>query len=422
MVQPLSPAQEPFDIGTLAKRQRKFSPRLLIPVGLLLTGIGILTSYLMSSRSQVNILRVSGRIEGYETDIGAKVPGRVESVAVRESDEVRPGQVIVKLDDAEIQAQLKGASARVDAMQQQEEQARLQINLLENQIKENQLALQQAMGDASGRIFQAQSSVASSQAQLNQAIAQVQQAKSELKLALMNRDRYAKLVKQGAVTRQQFDQAQTTWETALANLRSRQAAVESFQKLVNSAQGQLTQAQSTGLNSSILNTQQSGLKTQLAQTRLKLSAAQADVNNAKAFQQEIKAKISDLNVISPIKGVVVSRNIEPGTVVTTGKTLLTVIDPNTVYLRAFIPQGNIGKVRLGQEAQVFLDSAPKQPLSAKIAAIDTQASFTPENIYFQQDRVKQVFGVKITIDNPAGLAKIGMPADAEINITPEGEK
>lgn len=422
MAQPLSPPQEPFDTTALAKGKRKLSPRLLIPVGLLLTGIGISTSYLISSRSEANILRVSGRIEGYETDIGAKVAGRIESVAVREGDEVRKGQVIVKLDDAEIQAQLNGASARVDAMQKQEEQARLQISILENQILENLLTLQQSMGDAKGRIFQAESSVASSQAQLNQVIAQVEQAKSELKLAQMNRDRYAKLVKQGAVTRQQFDQAQTSWETALANLRSRQAAVDSFRKLVNSAQGQLTQAQSTGLNPSIRNTQLSGLRTQLAQTRLKLAAAQADVANAKASQQEMKAKISDLNVISPIKGVVVSRSVEPGAVVTTGKTLLTVIDPNSVYLRAFIPQGNIGKVRLGQEAQIFLDSAPKQPLSAKIAAIDTQASFTPENIYFQQDRVKQVFGVKITIDNPAGLAKPGMPADAEINITPEAEK
>ncbi|MDZ7960313.1 MAG: efflux RND transporter periplasmic adaptor subunit [Aulosira sp. DedQUE10] len=422
MAQPLSPPQEPFDTGRSVKGKHKLSPRLLIPLGLLLTGVGILISYLMTSKTEATTLRVSGRIEGYETDIGAKVAGRIESVAVREGDEVHKGQVIVKLDDAEIQAQLKGALARVDAMQKQEEQARLQINLLESQIVENQLTLKQALGDAKGRIFQAESSVASSQAQLNQAIAQVEQAKSELKLTQMNRDRYAKLVNQGAITRQLFDQAQTSWETALANLRSRQAAVDSFRKLVNSAQGQLTQAQSTGLNPSIRSTQLIGLNTQLAQTRLKLAASQADVANAKASGQEMKAKISDLNVISPINGVVISRNVEPGAVVTTGKTLLTVIDPKTVYLRGFVPQGNIGKVRIGQEAKIFLDSAPKQPLSAKVAAIDTQASFTPENIYFQQDRVKQVFGVKITIDNPAGLAKPGMPADAEINLTAEEGK
>lgn len=197
MAQPLSPPQEPFDTGTATKGKHKLSPRLLIPLGLLLTGIGIFTSYVISSNSQANTLRVTGRIEGYETDIGAKVAGRIESVAVREGDTVQKNQVIVKLDDAEIQAQLKGALARVDVMQKQEEQARLQISILESQILENQLVLKQALGDAKGRIFQAESSVASSEAQLNQAIANVEQAKSELKLAQMNRDRYARLVNQG---------------------------------------------------------------------------------------------------------------------------------------------------------------------------------------------------------------------------------
>ena len=118
--------------------------------------------------------------------------------------------------------------------------------------------------------------------------------------------------------------------------------------------------------------------------------------------------------MSPIDGVVLTRSVEPGEVVATGRTLLTVIDPNTVYLRGFIPGGQIGNVRVGQRANVFLDSAPDRPLSARVTAIDTQASFTPENIYFREDRVRQVFGVKLSIDNPQGFAKPGMPADGEI--------
>ncbi|AFZ23208.1 multidrug resistance efflux pump [Cylindrospermum stagnale PCC 7417] len=419
MAQSVSPAPKPLDTVAPEKSKGKPSPRLLIPLGLLLIGFGLSSWYFLSSPAKTNILRVSGRIEGYETDIGAKVAGRVESVAVREGEEVKKDQVIVKLDDAEMQAQLKGASARLDSIQRQEEQARLQINLLQSQLLENQLSLQQSVGDSKGRVFQAESSVASSQAQLNQAIALVEQAKAELKLARINRDRYSKLAQEGAVTKQQADQAQTTWETALATVKSRQAAVQSFRKLVNSAQGQLTQARSTGLNPLIRDSQLSGLRTQLTQTRLKLLAAKADVDNAKASQQETTAKMANLNVISPIDGVVISRNVEPGTVVTSGKTLLTVINPNTLYLRGFIPESEIGKVYIGQQAQIFLDSAPKTPLSAKIAAIDTQASFTPENIYFQQDRVKQVFGVKISIDNPGGLAKPGMPADTEIILAPK---
>jgi HlyD family secretion protein len=384
--------------------------------------VGVSTWYFLSLPKPGEPLRVSGRIEGYETDIGAKVAGRIEAVAVREGDQVRKGQVIVQLDDEQIEAQLKGATARLVSTQQQELQARLQINLLETQIQEQALNLEQAQGDAKGRIFQAESSVAASAAQFNQAEAQLQQAKSELKLAQTNRDRFAKLLADGAVTQQQFDQAQTTWETAQSAVRSRQASVDSFRKLVDSAQGQLLQAQTTALNPSIRNTQMAGLRTQLAQTRLKLAAAQAEVVNAKAAQQETQTKIADLNIISPIDGVVTTRIVEPGVVVTTGKTLLTVINPNTVYLRGYIPEGDIGKVRVGQQAKVFLDSAPDKPLSARISAIDTQASFTPENIYFREDRVKQVFGVKISLDNPDGFAKPGMPADAEIVLAPEAKK
>jgi HlyD family secretion protein len=79
-----------------------------------------------------------------------------------------------------------------------------------------------------------------------------------------------------------------------------------------------------------------------------------------------------------------------------------------------LPEGKIGGVRVGQAAKVFLDSAPNRPLDATVTKIDSQASFTPENIYFRSDRVTQVFGLKLKIKNPNGFAKIGMPADGKI--------
>lgn len=395
------------------KSKRKFSPKLLIPLGLLVAGAAGASWYFWHPQP-VRPLEVSGRIEGYETNIGAKFAGRVEWVAAREGDKVNEGQVIVRMDDDELQAQLQGAKARLVAAQQQEEQARLQINAIDSQIQEVQLNRQQAQGDAAGRIAQAEASVASTRAQLEQSRAQLQQANAELNLAKTNRDRYAQLVAAGAIPQQQFDQAQTAYDTALANVQARQAAIEAFQKQVDAARGQLTQAQTAGLNPDIRSAQLQSLQTQLAQARSKLAAAKADVTNAKAAVQEVQSKIGDLNIISPISGVVTTRSVEPGAVVTTGKTLLTAIDPEKVYLRGFIPEGEIGNVRVGQPAKVFLDSDPDRALKATVSAIDTQASFTPENIYFKEDRVQQVFGVKISLDNPAGYAKPGMPADAEI--------
>ncbi|MFB2838260.1 HlyD family secretion protein [Floridanema evergladense] len=431
------------DAPEKTKSEHKFKPGLLrIPLALLIVGGLSFFAWNYFARPEKEALELSGRIEGYPTDIGAKVGGRISLVTVREGDRVNQGDIIVRLDDAEIQAQLRGAAARITAAEQQKQQALSQIEVINSQIQEAQLNMQQAMGDAKGKIFQAESNLAAAQAQTSQAEAivnqaqaeviraqtQVDQAKSQLKLARVNRDRYAQLYKEGAFSKQVLDQAQTTFETAQATyenalagletnkatLASRIAGVDAAKRQVNAAQGALLQAQTTSINPEIRNAQVNALRRQLNVAKAQLAAAEAEVKNAQAAQQQIQAQLSYLNVVSPITGVVITRSVEPGEVVATGKTLLTVLNPNSVYLRGFIPEGKIGEVRVGQNAKVFLDSAPNQPLSASVAAIDTQASFTPENIYFKDDRVKQVFGVKLALDNPQGFAKPGMPADAEI--------
>ena len=430
MTQLGSPTQERARAPEVPKSKRKFNPRLFIPLGLLIVGGGLSVWYLSHSKlgsdlgifpsqGDIGTLKLSGRIEGYETNIGAKTAGRVDFIAVREGDQVRKGQVLVRLDDAEIQAQLRGSTALIGAAQQRASQSKLGIGVVESQIRESQLNLQQAKGDAQGRIYQAEATIAQNEAQLAQAQAEVKQAASELKLARLNRDRYAQLVSEGAVNRKDFDQNQTTYETAVATLAAREAAVNAARKQVSAAQGSLVQVRTTGLNANIRNAQLAALREQLAQARATASASEADVANSIAARQQIAAQIGYLNVVSPIDGVVTARSVEPGAVVTQGKTLLTLINPNTAYLRGYMPGGDIGKVRVGQRAKVFLDSAPAQALSARVTAIDTQASFTPENIYFRDDRVKQVFGLKIAIDNPAGFAKPGMPADAQIITQPE---
>ena len=402
--------------------QRRFLPKLLLlGTVLMITASGTFW-YRFYRPTATDTLSLSGRIEGYETDIGAKIPGRIDFVAVREGDAVKRGQVVVRLDDDEIQAQLQGATAQIAAARQQVEQARWQIGVVESQIAEAQLNLEQARGQAQGQIYQAEANLAAAQAQLNQAQAQLNQARAELNLARKDRDRFAQLYQEGVVTQQRLDQTQTTYDTALATLQSRQAGVKTAERQVNAAQGALTAIQTSSLNPTISQARIQALQNQLTAAQAQLRQAQQQVKVAEANRQQIQAQIAYLNVVSPINGVVTARSVEPGAVVTGGKTLLTVINPDTVYLRGFIPEGDIGKVRVGQRAEVFLDSAPDQPLGARVTAIDTQASFTPENIYFRQDRVRQVFGVKIGIEQPGGWAKPGMPADAQILMNPTRAK
>jgi HlyD family secretion protein len=111
---------------------------------------------------------------------------------------------------------------------------------------------------------------------------------------------------------------------------------------------------------------------------------------------------------------VATRTAEPGEVITPGTPVITLVDLNKVYLRGFVPEGQIGKVKSGQPARVYLDSNPKQPIDAYVSRIDPQATFTPENTYFREDRVKQVVGLKLQLKGGFGYAKPGMPADGEI--------
>jgi len=404
-------------------------PLLLVPIGLAIAGIGYGIWRLMP-HPEPTALHLSGRLEGYETDIGAKTGGRVNFIAVREGDEVKKGQVLVRINDEEIQAQLRGARSTVTAAQQQAQQAQAQIDGMDSKIREAELNLKQSKGDATGRISQAQATVSAATAQLAEAIAQVKQAEAQVRqsqatqrFAATDRDRYAQLVSQGAVDRQQFDQSQTAFETAQASvetaqatLLARRAGVNATRDQLKAAQGGFAQVKTTGLNPDIRDAQLSGFYQQRQQAVAQLKQTQAQIKTAQAKQKEIQAQLNYLNVTSPIAGIVTARPIEPGAVVAAGKTMLTVMDLNLVYLRGYVPEGDIGKVRVGQSAKVFLDSNPTQGLAAKVSAIDAKASFTPENIYFRNDRVKQVFGVKLTIDDPKGFAKPGMPADGEISL------
>jgi HlyD family secretion protein len=380
---------------------------------LLLAGGGIGLRWWLAP-TQSSVLQLSGRIEADDTQISAKVGGRLHQITVQEGDVVHQGQVLAELDDAELEAQLQAAQAQLAAARQGADQAQLQLQVIDSQRQEAQLTLQQSQGDAAGRVDQAAATAAASRALLLQATAQRQQAEVQLQLARTEQQRYAGLLRSGAIAQQQFDQIDSQYQTAQETLQAQQAVVTAAERQVAAAKGSLAQAQTSQLNPDIQFVQLARLQTQRAQAAAQLSAAQAEVRRVQAVQAEIMAQLQDLVLVSPIDGVVVTSTAEPGEVIAAGTPVITLVNLNRVYLRGYVSEGDLGRVRVGQAARVFLDSAPEQPLAATVTAIDTEASFTPENIYFRDDRVTQVFGVKLNLINPDGFAKPGMPADGEI--------
>lgn len=377
--------------------------RIVVAIALL-AGIGYSIYRIFFHHPEPKGLFLSGRIEGYETDVAAKTGGRIAKVTVREGDLVKPGQLLVQIDDSEIRAQLQGAAARVRAAQEKLERARQQLPVLEAQLQQANLTTQQAFLESQGRVLEADNAVAT-------AIAQLTEAQENLTLAKIKQRRTNYLYSQGAYSAQQQDEDNAASNTA-------KARVNAAQQQVKSAQGRLTQAQSTLSNRPIRAAAALQIQKQITQARTDISVAQQDVHDAQATQAQVQANINYLTINSPLAGSVITRSVEPGEVVATGAPLLTIVNINDLYLRGFIPEGEIGKISIGQPALVYLDALPKQPLQAKVTRVDPKASFTPENTYFKKDRVTQVFGIELTLKNPQGLAKPGMPADGII-LTPE---
>lgn len=308
-----------------------------------------------------SIVVLSGRIEGDDSAVSPKTTGRILEIRFREGDSVNAGDVIAVLDDQQVHAREEQANAALQEALARSRAAQEQINVLQEQLREGE--------------------------------AEVAQQDASYKLALWDEEAYTRLAKSGAVSERQGKQAESTAEAqraALAAARRRVAAVQM----------------------------------QIAQQHAEIASANATTQQARAQLNEAQANRQDLIVKAPFSGTVATRTAEPGEVVTAGTAIVTLVDLNLVYLRGFVPEGQIGKIKLGQQAHVYLDSNPDKPIDAQVSRIDPKATFTPENTYFRDDRVKQVVGLKLQLKAGFGFAKPGMPADGEILVSgdhwPEG--
>ena len=356
--------------------------------------------FLASTAGPENLVTLSGRIEGDPSAVAAKQSGRILEVRVREGDTVNAGDVIAVLDDAQIRAREEQAQAAVTDAEAKAEAARAQIAVLQEQLRQSELLTEQARTDAAGRVRQAESEVVAAEAELAR-------QEAAYKIAAFDRDAYTRLAATGAVAERKGVEAASTAE-------QQTAAVAAARRRVESARGALLIAKASLSNPGIRASQAGANRKQIAQQQKEVASATAKIGQARAQLSEAQANRQDLNITAPFSGTVTTRTAEPGEVVSPGTAIVTIVDLSKVYLRGFVPEGEIGKVKLDQPARVYLDSNPNQPLEAVISRIDPEATFTPENTYFRDERVRQVVGVKLQLKTGIGYAKPGMPADGEI--------
>lgn len=348
--------------GKAFRRSRRGIVVLVLVAALATAGYFVWKMFFATPPVPASVVLLSGRIEGDDSAVAPKTTGRILEVRVREGDSVRAGDTIAVLDDQQVRAREEAARAALLQFEARAKSAHDQIAVLEEQLRQGE--------------------------------SEVAQQEASYQMALFDKDAYTRLAKSGAVSERQGKQAESTAE-------QQAAAVAAAKRRV------------------------AGTRMQLAQQQAEIASANASTQQAHFQLQEAHENKQDLIVTAPFDGVVATRTAEPGEVVTAGTAVITLIDLTKVYLRGFVPEGQIGNVKLGQPAHVYLDSNPKQAIDAYVIRIDPQATFTPENTYFRDDRVKQVVGVKLELKGAFGYAKPGMPADGEILVKgdkwPEGK-
>jgi len=375
---------------------------LMIVAGVVLIAAALLIWKIFFAVPRIpnSIVVVSGRIEGDDSAVASKTTGRILEVRVREGDSVNAGDTIAVLDDAQIRAREDQARDALSDAEAKSAAAQEQIAVLQEQLQQSRMQVGQSKLDTEGHVAQAQADLAAAQSELAQ-----QQAAYQI--AAFNRDAYTRLAKTGAVSEQQGLQASTTAD-------QQAAVVAASKRRVEASQGELTTAEASLSNPGIRESQVVSVRRQISQQEAEVASVAALTQQAHAELAEAQDNRKDLTIRAPFSGTVVTRGAEPGEVVVAGTAVITLLDLTRVYLRGFVPEGQIGKVKVGQSARIFLDSSSQKPIYAYVSRIDPQATFTPENTYFRDDRVKQVVGLKLQLIEGFGFAKPGMPVDGEV--------
>lgn len=218
---------------------------------------------------------------------------------------------------------------------------------------------------------------------IKQAEEKLNQATSNLKIAEMDNKRFSELFKNNSITKKQKDDAEARYDIALSQYES---AKQAYNKIKNYARPE------------------------------EIRIAEAKLEQAKAAYNILVEKYNDYFIISPANGVITDKIVEQGELAGPGSILLTITQLSKVYLKIYIKENNLGKVKLNQPAEIKIDSYPGKIFEGKIIYISPFEEFTPKNVQTKEERVKLVFGIKIEIDNSEGIFKPGMPADAVIRV------
>jgi multidrug resistance efflux pump len=341
-------------------------------------------------------LVVSGFIEADQIRVGSRVGGRVAEVLINEGDSVRAAQPLVRIDPFDLKETLADAQAQLAAYEA--EHQRLKTGFRPEEIEQAR-----AKRDRAAAVL-AKLVAGPRPAEISIAREKANAAKANLDLAESENARIMKL-------NQQAQAAQMEVDRAIQSLKAGRAAFEGA-KLELALMEEGTRKEDIAEARAVLADAESGLAlVQRGYRSEDIAKAEAQVLAARARVAAIKIRMQELTVAAPCDCVVESIDLRPGDLVSQGSPSVSLLDLSRMWVRAYVPESNLGQIRLGQHVPVRVDSFPGRQFKAHITFIAQQGEFTPRNIQTPEERSKQVFRIKMTLDEGKDRLRVGMAAD-----------
>jgi HlyD family secretion protein len=380
---------------------------ILIICAMLLIGVGALV-YFGQKNIRSQELFYSGSIEAIRSDLAFQVPGRVRKVYVDEGHWVEKGRLLAEIDSSEFQARLEQALANLASSEETLKQTQI-IHTLNQKI----LPAEVERSEASIEALRAQLREAETgfrPEEVAQAKLAMDSAKSVMNDAQREKDRYDKLYKRKIIPKQDKDKIDLRYDTALKDY---ERAKEAYMLSKSGYRKETIETARARVYEGLAVLQQAkGNLSKIESSQQDIEVAKANVEAAKAAVSLTRIEFSHTLLIAPFSGIILSRNVEPGEVVTTGREVISVSDITKVDLKIFVDQTEIGHVKQGQKVKVKIDTFPDKDYFGHVSYISPEAEFTPKIIQTHKERVKLVYMVKVALPNPENELKPGMPADA----------
>jgi len=356
--------------------------------------------YFLRVKVVEGIFEASGTVKGTEVTVSSKLAGNVETLAIKEGQPIKQGDLIAKITSKEIEARVEQAKAQVDASRNRLKEIEASIKAVNASVEQAEANLKFIKEDSLHRIHQAGAARARAEADIND-------AESQWSLAKKDYERYSELLKGGFISRKQFEEIE-------AKLKSSEARLDASKKALEEAKAAMERSEASTLEVKAKEKEYKGLLDERERIKATYETANNQLDGALARLKEIEATLKDTEIRAPSGGTVINKLVEQGELVSAGTPVATLIDLTDIYVKVYIPEKDIGKVRLANPARIYADAFPGRFFEGKVIEVSQQAEFTPKEVHMKEERTKLVFGVKVGIENPEGYLKPGMPVDVKV--------